>query len=105
LVAARLAADVMGVPTVLIARTDANSAKLLTSDVDPRDRRFLTGERTPEGFYRIKGGLDIAIARGIAYAPYADLIWCETSTPDLAEARRFAEAVHAAHPGKLLAYN
>jgi isocitrate lyase len=105
LVAARLAADVMGVPTVLIARTDANSAKLLTSDVDPRDRRFLTGERTPEGFYRIKGGLDIAIARGIAYAPYADLIWCETSTPDLGEARRFADALHAIHPGKMLAYN
>jgi len=105
LVAARLAADVMGVPTVLIARTDANSAKLLTSDVDPRDRRFLTGERTPEGFYRIKGGLEIAIARGIAYAPYADLIWCETSTPDLGEARRFADALHAIHPGKMLAYN
>jgi isocitrate lyase len=105
LVAARLAADVMGVPTVLIARTDANSAKLLTSDVDPRDRRFLTGERTPEGFFRIKGGLDIAIARGIAYAPHADLIWCETSTPDLGEARRFADAMHAIHPGKMLAYN
>jgi isocitrate/methylisocitrate lyase len=105
LVAARLAADVMGVPTVVIARTDANSAKLLTSDVDPRDKRFLTGERTPEGFFRIKGGLEVAIARGLAYAPYADLIWCETSTPDLGEARRFADAIHAIYPGKLLAYN
>jgi isocitrate lyase len=105
LVAARLAADVMGVPTLLIARTDANSAKLLTSDVDPRDREFVTGERTPEGFFRIRGGLDCAIARGLAYAPYADLIWCETSTPDLAEARRFAAGIHAKHPGKLLAYN
>jgi isocitrate lyase len=105
LVAARLAADVMGVSTVLIARTDANSAKLLTSDVDPRDKRFLTGERTPEGFFRIKGALDIAIARGIAYAPHADLIWCETSTPDLGEARRFADAIHAIYPGKMLAYN
>ena len=103
--AARLAADVMGVPTVLVARTDANSAKLLTSDVDPRDKRFLTGERTPEGFFRIKGGLDIAIARGIAYAPYADMLWMETSTPDLAQARAFAEGIHAQFPGKLLAYN
>ena len=105
LVAARLAADVMGVPTVLVARTDANSAQLLTSDVDPRDHRFLTGERTVEGFHRISVGLDIAIARGLAYAPYADLIWCETSEPDLDEARRFAEAIHAQFPGKMLAYN
>jgi isocitrate lyase len=105
LTAARLAADVLDVPTVLVARTDANSAQLLTSDVDPRDHRFITGERTPEGFFRIEGGLDIAIARGLAYAPYADLLWCETSTPDLDEARRFAEAIHAEFPGKLLAYN
>jgi isocitrate lyase len=105
LTAARLAADVCDVPTVLVARTDANSAQLLTSDVDPRDRRFITGERTPEGFFRITGGLDIAIDRGLSYAPYADLIWCETSTPDLDEARQFAEAIHAQFPGKLLAYN
>jgi isocitrate lyase len=105
LCAARLAADVLDVPTVLVARTDANSAQLLTTDVDPRDRRFITGERTPEGFYRIEGGLDIAIDRGLSYAPYADLLWCETSEPDLAEARRFAEAIHAEYPGKLLAYN
>jgi len=105
LTAARLAADVCGVPTLLIARTDANSATLLTSDVDERDQVFLTGERTPEGFFVIKGGLDVAIARALAYAPYADLIWCETSTPDLEEARRFAEAVHARYPGKMLAYN
>jgi isocitrate lyase len=105
LVGARLAADVCGVPTVLIARTDANSAKLLTSDIDPQDHAFLTDERTPEGFYRVKGGLDMAIARGLAYAPYADMLWCETSTPDLNEARRFAEAVHERFPGKLLAYN
>jgi isocitrate lyase len=105
LVAARLAADVMGVPTILVARTDANSAHLITSDVDPRDHQFLTGERTPEGFYRVRGGLDAAIARGLAYAPYADLIWCETAEPNLEEARRFAEAVHAQFPGKLLAYN
>ncbi len=107
LVAARLAADVLDVPTVLIARTDAQSAKLLTSDVDVRDRPFIAeGERTPEGFFRLKGdGLDIAIARAQAYAPYADLIWCETSTPDLAEAKRFAEGVHSKWPGKLLAYN
>ncbi len=105
LVAARLAADVLGVPTLVIARTDANSAKLLTSDIDPVDRSFCTGERTPEGFFRITGGLDMAIARGLAYAPYADLVWCETSTPDIAEARRFAEAIHAKFPGKLLAYN
>ena len=105
LIAARLAADVMGTPTLLVARTDAQSAKLLTSDVDPRDRSFCTGARTPEGFFQIEGGLDMAIARALAYAPYADLLWCETSTPDLDEARRFAEAVHAKFPGKLLAYN
>jgi isocitrate lyase len=103
--AARLAADVCGVATVLVARTDANGANLITSDVDERDERFLTGERTPEGFFRVRAGLDQAIARGIAYAPYSDLVWCETSKPDLAEARRFAEAVHAEYPGKLLAYN
>ena len=103
--AARLAADVMGVPTVLIARTDADSAQLITSDVDERDREFLTGERTPEGFFRLRGGIDCAIARGLAYAPYADLLWCETSTPDLEDARRFAEGIHAQFPGKLLAYN
>jgi isocitrate lyase len=105
LVAARLAADVMDVPTILVARTDADSAKLLPSDVDERDRPFLTGERTPEGFYRILGGLKCAIARAVAYAPYADLLWCETSTPDLGEAREFATAIHEAYPGKLLAYN
>src|SRR5437762_5135850 len=105
LTAARLAADVMGVPTFVISRTDANSATLLTSDVDERDHPFLKGERTPEGFFAIKGGLDMAIARAIAYAPYADLLWCETSTPDLNEARRFAEEVHNAYPGKMLAYN
>jgi len=105
LVAARLAADVLGVDTILIARTDANSAKLLTSDIDDRDRPFLTGERSPEGFHYITGGLDQAIARGLAYAPYADLIWCETSEPDMEEARRFAEAIHARYPGKMLAYN
>jgi isocitrate lyase len=103
--AARLAADVMDVPTVLVARTDADSASLLTSDVDERDHPFITGERTPEGFFRIKGGQSCAIARALAYAPYADLLWCETSTPDLAQARTFAEAVLSAHPGKLLAYN
>ena len=105
LVAARLAADVMDVPTLLVARTDANSASLLTSDIDPIDQPFLTGERTAEGFFRIRGGLDMAIARGLAYAPYADLVWCETSTPDIEEARRFAEAIHAKFPGKLMAYN
>ena len=105
LVAARLAADVMDVPTLVLARTDANSAHLLTSDIDPRDRAFLTGERTSEGFYCIRGGLDSAIARAIAYAPYADLIWCETSEPNLEEARRFADAVHEKFPGKMLAYN
>lgn len=105
LIAARLAADVCDVPTLVIARTDADSAKLLTSDVDERDRPFCTGERTIEGFYRITGGIEMAIARGIAYAPYADLVWCETSTPDLDEARHFAESLHAKYPGKLLAYN
>jgi isocitrate lyase len=105
LTAARLAADVCGVPTVLIARTDANSAGLLLSDADPRDREFIYGQRTPEGFYQFRGGIDAAIARGLAYAPYADMIWCETSTPDLAEARKFADAIHAKFPGKLLAYN
>jgi isocitrate lyase len=103
--AARLAADVAGVPAVLIARTDALAATLLTSDADERDRRFLSGERTAEGFHLVRPGLDAAIARALAYAPYADLLWCETSTPDLGEARRFAEAVHAEFPGKPLAYN
>ena len=105
LVAARLAADVMGVPTLVMARTDADSAQLLTSDIDPRDRAFCTGERTTEGFFRIRGGIESAIARGLAYAPYADLIWCETSHPDLEEARQFAEAIHAKYPKKMLAYN
>ena len=105
LVAARLAADVMGVPTLVMARTDADSAHLLTSDIDMRDRKFCTGERTPEGFYQIRGGIESAIARGLAYAPYADLIWCETSHPDLAEARQFADAVHEKYPEKMLAYN
>lgn len=103
--AARLAADVMDVPTVIVARTDANSANLLTSDIDERDRGFVTGERTAEGFHRVTGGLDAAIARGISYAPYADLIWCETARPDLGEAKVFADAIHAEHPGKMLAYN
>jgi isocitrate lyase len=105
LTAARLAADVCGVPTILIARTDANSAGLLLSDADPRDREFIHGERTAEGFFQFHGGIDAAIARGLAYAPYADMLWCETSTPDLAEARKFADAIHAQFPGKLLAYN
>src|SRR5438477_6709436 len=105
LAAARLAADVCGVPTLLIARTDANSATLLTSDVDERDHPFLTGERTAEGFHRIKNGVDCAIARALAYAPYADLLWMETSEPDIDEARRFAHAIHAKFPAKLLAYN
>lgn len=105
LVSARLAADVMGVPTVLVARTDADAATLLMSDVDPRDHKFVTGERTAEGFFRVRPGLDAAIARGLAYAPYADLIWCETSEPNLEDARKFAEAIHAQFPGKLLAYN
>ncbi|MEC1417700.1 isocitrate lyase [Bacillus haynesii] len=105
LIAARLAADVMGVPTILIARTDANAADLITSDVDSYDAPFLTGERTAEGFFKTKPGLDQAIARGLAYAPYADLIWCETSEPNIEEARRFAQAIHEKFPGKLLAYN
>jgi isocitrate lyase len=105
LCAARLAADVLDVPAVLVARTDAGSAKLITSDFDARDRVFLTGERTAEGFFSVRGGLDAAIARGLAYAPYSDLIWCETSTPDLDEARSFAEGIHAKFPGKMLAYN
>jgi isocitrate lyase len=103
--AARLAADVMGVSSLIVARTDANGANLLTSDIDERDKKFLTGERTPEGFFVIKGGLDSAIARGLAYAPYADLVWCETSTPNLDEAATFAKAIHAKYPGKWLAYN
>jgi isocitrate lyase len=106
LTAARLAADVANVPTVLVARTDADSAKLITSDIDERDRPFITSkERTAEGFYRIDGGVKYAIARALAYAPYADVLWCETSTPDLKEAKEFAEGVHAKYPGKLLAYN
>ena len=105
LVAARLAADVSSVPTIIIARTDANSAKLLTSDIDERDHEFLTGDRTPEGFFSVRHGLDQAIARAISYAPYADLIWCETSTPDLNDAKRFSEAVRTKFPHKLLAYN
>ena len=105
LTAARLAADVSGVPTLIVARTDALSASLLTSDVDEADRELCTGERTPEGFYRVRDGIEAAIARGLAYAPYADLVWCETSTPDRDEAERFAEAIHLRYPGKLLAYN
>ncbi|GLW38246.1 isocitrate lyase [Pectobacterium actinidiae] len=105
LIAARLAADVLGVPTLLVARTDADAADLLTSDCDKYDRDFITGERTVEGFYRTRAGIEQAISRGLAYAPYADLVWCETSTPDLSLARRFAEAIHAKFPGKLLAYN
>ena len=103
--AARLAADVMGVPTLLVARTDAEAADLLTSDVDANDQEFCTGERTVEGFYKVRNGLDQAISRGLAYAPYADLVWCETGKPDLEFARRFAEAIHAKFPGKMLAYN
>ncbi|MDR6937894.1 isocitrate lyase [Luteibacter sp. 3190] len=105
LVAARLAADVAGVPTLIVARTDAMGAGLVTSDVDDHDKPFLTGKRTVEGFYESRQGIDQAISRGLAYAPYADLIWCETSTPDMDEARRFAEAIHAKYPGKKLAYN
>jgi isocitrate lyase len=105
LTAARLAADVMGVPTLVIARTDANSATLLTSDIDPRDHAFITGERTVEGFFHVRHGIEAAIARAISYAPYADMIWCETSEPSLAEAKRFADGVHEKFPGKLLAYN
>ena len=105
LVAARLAADVMDVPSVIVARTDADSAQLLTTDLDERDKPFLTGERTPEGYHRIKGGLAMAVARALAYAPYSDLMWMETSKPDLAEAKAFAEAIHAQYPDKMLAYN
>ena len=105
LVAARLAADVLDVPTVLVARTDADSATLLTSDVDPYDKTWCTGDRTPEGFYRINNGIEMAIARGLAFAPYADVVWMETSTPDLADAKHFADAMHAKFPGKMLAYN
>jgi isocitrate lyase len=105
LTSARLAADVLGVPTVLMARTDADAANLITSDVDPADAPFLTGERTAEGFYRVRSGLDYAIARSLAYAPYADVVWCETSEPNIEEAKEFAEAIHAEHPGKLLGYN
>ncbi|MFH4356286.1 MAG: isocitrate lyase, partial [Neisseriaceae bacterium] len=105
LTAARLAADVLGVPTVILARTDANAAGLLTHDFDENDKPFLTGERTSEGFYRVRAGIDQAISRGLAYAPYADLVWCETATPDLAEAKAFAEALHKEYPDRLLAYN
>jgi isocitrate lyase len=105
LIAARLAADILGVPTVLIARTDANSASLLLSDADPADHGFMTGGRTSEGFFHFRGGIESAIARGLAYAPYADILWCETSEPNLREAKRFAEAIHERYPGKLLAYN
>ncbi len=105
LVAARLAADVENVPTILIARTDADAARLITSDIDTRDHRFLTGERTAEGYFRLNGGIETAIARGVAFAPYADMIWCETSHPDLGEARRFAEGIHEQYPNKMLAYN
>ena len=105
LIAARLAADVMGVPTLLVARTDAEAADLITSDIDDNDKPFCTGERTIEGFYKTKPGIDQAISRGLAYAPYADLVWCETGKPDLEFARKFAEAIHAKFPGKLLAYN
>ncbi|WP_214762549.1 isocitrate lyase [Exiguobacterium sp. s146] len=105
LIAARLAADVIGVSTVIVARTDAHAANLITSDIDPTDHPFIIGDRTPEGFYRTEAGIEQAIARGLAYAPYADLVWCETSEPDLDEARQFADAIHAKYPGKLLAYN
>jgi isocitrate lyase len=105
LISARLAADVMGVPTVIIARTDADAASLITSDVDPTDHEFLTGERTMEGFYGVDAGMDQAISRGLSYAPYADVVWCETSEPDLEQAQHFADAIHEKHPGKLLAYN
>ena len=105
LIAARLAADVMGIPTIVLARTDAEAADLLTSDVDDNDKPFLTGERTPEGFYKTRPGLDQAISRGLAYAPYADMVWCETGKPDLEFAKKFAEAIRAKYPGKLLAYN
>jgi isocitrate lyase len=105
LISARLAADVMGTPTIIIARTDADAADLITSDVDPADHEFLTGERTVEGFFRTKSGIDQAISRGLSYAPYADLIWCETSEPNLEQAQKFADAIHERFPGKLLAYN
>jgi isocitrate lyase len=105
LVAARLAADVLGVPTLVMARTDADSANLLTTDTDPRDHAFCTGKRSSEGFFYVHGGIKAAIARGLAYSPYADLLWCETSKPNLEEAREFAEGIHAKFPGKLLAYN
>ncbi|MDH3400560.1 MAG: isocitrate lyase [Chromatiales bacterium] len=105
LVAARLAADVSGTPTLVIARTDADAANLLTSDVDDRDKDFCTGERTTEGFYRVRAGLDQAIARGLSYAPYSDLVWCETSKPDLEQAKKFAEAIHQEYPEQMLAYN
>src|SRR6185437_16457568 len=105
LTAARLAADLLDVPTLIVARTDADAANLLTSDVDPRDHEFVTGKRTVEGFFEVKAGLDQAIARGVAYAPYADLVWCETSKPDIEQAKRFAEAIRAEYPDKLLAYN
>lgn len=105
LIAARLAADIMGVPTVVLARTDAMAAGLITSDVDPYDSEFVTGERTVEGFYTTRAGIDQAISRGLAYAPYADLLWCETATPDLEQARKFAEAIHDKYPGQLLSYN
>lgn len=105
LIAARFAADVMGVPTIVLARTDAEAANLLTSDIDPNDRPFLTGERTAEGFYRVRNGLEQAISRGVAYAPYADLVWCETGKPDIGFAREFAQAVRAENPGQLLSYN
>jgi isocitrate lyase len=105
LVAARLAADTMGVPTLILARTDAEAADLVTTDIDDNDRPFCTGERTVEGFYRTRNGLEQAVARGLAYAPYADLLWCETGKPDLAFAKTFADAIHAKHPGKMLAYN
>jgi len=105
LTAARLASDVAGVPTIVVARTDALAATLLTSDIDARDKRFTKGDRTPEGFFRVNEGIDAAIARGLSYAPYADMLWCETSTPDLEEARAFADAIQHRYPGKLLAYN
>ena len=105
LVAARLAADVMGVPTLLIARTDAEAAAMVTSDIDENDRHFCTGEKTPEGYFRTRPGIDQAISRAISYAPYADLLWCETATPNLAYAKAFANAIHTDYPGKLLAYN
>ncbi len=105
LTAARLAADVLGVPTVVLARTDANAADLLTSDIDPNDKPFVTGERTSEGFYRVRNGIDQAISRGLAYAPYADMLWCETATPSLQEAKQFADAIHDKYPDQLLSYN